>query len=70
MTLYTRFAAHVAAALDTLVAAGTLPADLAAPDFVVERPKDRSHGDFATNVAIKTVAFICTASVVPENARA
>jgi arginyl-tRNA synthetase len=31
---------------------GTLPADLAAPDFVVERPKDRSHGDFATNVAM------------------
>jgi arginyl-tRNA synthetase len=31
---------------------GTLPADLAAPEFVVERPKDRSHGDFATNVAM------------------
>ena len=31
---------------------GTLPADLAAPDFVVERPKDRSHGDFASNVAM------------------
>ncbi len=26
MTLYTRFAAHIDAALDTLVAAGTLPA--------------------------------------------
>ena len=35
-----------------LRAQGTLPADLAAPDFVVERPKDRSHGDFATNVAM------------------
>jgi arginyl-tRNA synthetase len=31
---------------------GTLPADLATPDFVVERPKDRSHGDFASNVAM------------------
>ncbi len=31
---------------------GVLPADLATPDFVVERPKDRSHGDFATNVAM------------------
>ncbi len=31
---------------------GTLPADLSAPDFVVERPKDRSHGDFATNAAM------------------
>ncbi|TKR30320.1 arginine--tRNA ligase [Luteimonas gilva] len=34
-----------------LRAAGTLPAD-AAPDFVVERPKDRSHGDFASNAAM------------------
>ncbi len=31
---------------------GVLPADLAVPDFVVERPKDRSHGDFATNAAM------------------
>lgn len=31
---------------------GVLPADLATPDFVVERPKDRSHGDFATNAAM------------------
>jgi arginyl-tRNA synthetase len=35
-----------------LRAQGTLPADLAVPDFVVERPKDRSHGDFASNVAM------------------
>ena len=35
-----------------LRAQGTLPADLATPDFVVERPKDRSHGDFASNVAM------------------
>ncbi len=34
-----------------LRAAGTLPAD-AAPDSVVERPKDRSHGDFASNAAM------------------
>src|SRR3546814_4807581 len=32
--------------------AGTLPADLATPDFVVERPKDRGHGDFSTNAAM------------------
>ena len=31
---------------------GTLPADLATPAFVVERPKDRSHGDFSTNAAM------------------
>jgi arginyl-tRNA synthetase len=32
--------------------AGTLPADVEIPAFVVERPKDRSHGDFSTNVAM------------------
>ena len=31
---------------------GALPTDLPTPDFVVERPKDRSHGDFATNAAM------------------
>ncbi|TXH65189.1 MAG: arginine--tRNA ligase, partial [Lysobacteraceae bacterium] len=31
---------------------GLLPADLVLPDFVIERPKDRSHGDFASNVAM------------------
>ncbi|HSR64764.1 MAG TPA: arginine--tRNA ligase [Xanthomonadaceae bacterium] len=35
-----------------LRAAGTLPADAATPDFVIERPKDRSHGDFSTNAAM------------------
>ncbi len=39
-------------AIATLRQAGTLPADLVAPDFVIERPKDRSHGDFSTNVAM------------------
>ena len=38
--------------LDALRAAGTLPADLATPDFVIERPKERAHGDFSTNVAM------------------
>ena len=32
--------------------AGTLPVDAATPDFVVERPKTREHGDFATNAAM------------------
>ena len=35
-----------------LRANGTLPADLLPPDFVVERPKTREHGDFATNAAM------------------
>ncbi|QCU72335.1 arginine--tRNA ligase [Luteimonas yindakuii] len=38
--------------LDALRTRGDLPADLASPDFIVERPKDRSHGDFSTNVAM------------------
>ncbi len=39
-------------AIAALREAGTLPADLATPDFVVERPKDRAHGDFSTNAAM------------------
>jgi arginyl-tRNA synthetase len=39
-------------AIAVLRDAGTLPADLATPDFVVERPKDRAHGDFSTNAAM------------------
>ncbi|GGD49084.1 arginine--tRNA ligase [Pseudoxanthomonas indica] len=38
--------------IDALRQAGTLPADIATPDFVVERPKTREHGDFATNAAM------------------
>ena len=44
--------ALVAQGIDALRAAGSLPADLATPDFVVERPKDRGHGDFSTNAAM------------------
>lgn len=35
-----------------LRATGTLPADAATPDFVIERPRDASHGDFSTNAAM------------------
>ena len=38
--------------LSALRAAGTLPDDLASPDFAVERPKERVHGDFSTNAAM------------------
>lgn len=31
---------------------GTLPADITTPDFVIERPRDTSHGDFSTNAAM------------------
>jgi arginyl-tRNA synthetase len=36
----------------TLRERGTLPADVATPEFVVERPKDRTHGDFSCNIAM------------------
>jgi len=42
----------IAQALDALRAAGTLAADAPTPDFVIERPKERSHGDFSTNAAM------------------
>ncbi|QOY62614.1 arginine--tRNA ligase [Lysobacter sp. H21R4] len=44
--------ALIAHAIDALRAAGTLPADLPTPDFVIERPKARVQGDFSTNAAM------------------
>ena len=38
--------------LTALRDAGTLPADLPTPEFVIERPKERAHGDFSTNAAM------------------
>lgn len=52
MTLYLRFAAHLNAALDALVAAGDLPAGLERRAVTVEPPRDPSHGDLATNAAM------------------
>ncbi|MFA5964003.1 MAG: arginine--tRNA ligase [Sphingomonas sp.] len=52
MTLYSRFAAHLDAALDALVAAGDLPAGLDRTAVTVEPPRDPSHGDLATNAAM------------------
>ena len=52
MTLYSRFAAHVDAALDSLVASGDLPDGLARTAVTVEPPRDPSHGDLATNAAM------------------
>src|SRR5690242_21422098 len=52
MTLYARFAAHLDAALDTLVADGILPAGLERRAVTVEPPRDPTHGDLATNAAM------------------
>jgi arginyl-tRNA synthetase len=52
MTLYTRFAAHLDAALDALVASGDLPDGLNRTAVTVEPPRDVTHGDLATNAAM------------------
>jgi arginyl-tRNA synthetase len=52
MTLYTRFAAHLDAALDALVASGDLPAGLERRAVTVEPPREVTHGDLATNAAM------------------
>jgi arginyl-tRNA synthetase len=52
MTLYTRFAAHLDAALDALVASGDLSAGLERRAVTVEPPRDVTHGDLATNAAM------------------
>ncbi|MEG3125730.1 arginine--tRNA ligase [Sphingomonas sp. GB1N7] len=52
MTLYTRFAAHLDAVLDTLVASGDLPEGLNRTAVTVEPPRDVTHGDLATNAAM------------------
>ena len=48
----TQLRALIEQGLSALRATGTLPADLASPDFSVERPKERAHGDFSTNAAM------------------
>ncbi|MBB4154713.1 arginyl-tRNA synthetase [Sphingomonas jinjuensis] len=52
MSLYTRFAAHLDAALDDLALAGVLPEGLDRRNVTVEPPRDASHGDLATNAAM------------------
>jgi arginyl-tRNA synthetase len=52
VTLYARFSAHVAAVLDALEAQGTLAPGLDRSAVAVEPPRDSSHGDLATNVAM------------------
>lgn len=42
----------VLSAFDALRQQETLPAELAAPDFVIERTRSREHGDFACNLAM------------------
>ena len=47
---------HLRALVDQGIArlreSGALPADVAVPEFAIERPKDRTHGDFSSNAAM------------------
>ncbi len=52
MTIFENFAAHVDHALDALVAAGALPADIDRSNITVEPPRDAAHGDLSTNAAM------------------
>jgi arginyl-tRNA synthetase len=51
-SLYTTFTGHIAAALDSLEAAGILPAGLNRANVTVEPPRDPAHGDLSTNAAM------------------
>jgi arginyl-tRNA synthetase len=52
VTLFSRFADHINAALDVLVARDQLPAGLSRTSISVEPPRDATHGDVATNAAM------------------
>lgn len=52
MNIFADFQARVAGALQALVGQGRLPQDLDLTRFVVEPPRDPSHGDLATNAAM------------------
>ena len=52
MSLYARYAALLDEVLDQLQSDGVLPADLSRRAVAVEPPRDPSHGDLASNVAM------------------
>jgi arginyl-tRNA synthetase len=52
MNVFSEVEARVRVALEALKADGTLPSDLALPDFEAEPPRDASHGDIAVNAAL------------------
>ncbi len=52
MNLFSEFQTRVAAILSGIIKDGRLPSDLDLGRFVVEPPRDASHGDLATNAAM------------------
>lgn len=52
MNIYADVEAKVRTALEALKAEGTLPDDLAIPEFEVASPREASHGDLSVNAAM------------------
>ena len=52
MNVFADFQARVAALIEKRIAAGELPDNLDLSRFVVEPPRDPSHGDLSTNAAM------------------
>jgi arginyl-tRNA synthetase len=52
MNIFAAYHTHVAAILQAIMDEGRLPAGLDLARFVVEPPRDASHGDMATNAAM------------------
>lgn len=52
MNLFATYQGHVASILQTIIDSGRLPAGFDLSRFVVEPPRDPSHGDMATNAAM------------------
>ena len=52
MNIFADFHARVAALIEKRIAAGELPPGLDLSRFVVEPPRDATHGDLSTNAAL------------------
>jgi arginyl-tRNA synthetase len=67
MNIFAEFQGRVAALLERRIAAGGLPPGLDLQRFVVEPPRDASHGDLSTNAAM---VYAREAKAAGSNARA
>src|SRR5882724_554963 len=52
MNIFADFQSRIASLLEKRIAAGDLPRDLDLGRFVVEPPREASHGDLSTNAAM------------------
>ena len=52
MNIFADFQARIASLLERRIAAGDLPRDLDLGRFVVEPPREATHGDLSTNAAM------------------